>query len=473
MNITKTLLIAAPLLMLPQLANAAICQVDPAGAFGMPFATVDAALSGPCNTPGSIIEVYCPLGGCVHPGTTVSGLNDIYIVSAELWGFGSVTMTNSYSGNAVSIQNSTGIVFEGFDSYVANNRAIEIINSDATILGPVGLGRYSHTSANTGVFVGGDSDVDLHWVGFRFNKTGLELSGGAGPKGPKVLAEGVAALNNDVAVHSHGSNGPRLDIRGDSGPTLHNYVMRNHEGVIAEGNSLVEIDHTIFAGNLRLRPGSPAFPNLLEVANSASMALRNTLIYDNDAVPNPGVQLPWSAWSGITACGGSPCTNTNGRILQHDSMGGVTITASTIIDNQTDLVFNLLNTGSGQLLVDHTIMAHNWGKVFSMSTWWPSCPPATGVDSFFWDNRVDADPVACTPPGIGTWNPGAISAGYTPDTLFGYPTFTPSFMDLYWVTQLEPSAAPIPGGLYLGPAWTVDGATMEVGALDVGYHNPL
>ena len=39
-------LIAAPLLMLPQLASAAsVCHVDPTGTFGMPFADIDAALA--------------------------------------------------------------------------------------------------------------------------------------------------------------------------------------------------------------------------------------------------------------------------------------------------------------------------------------------------------------------------------------------------------------------------------------------
>ena len=108
MNIAKTLLIAAPLLMLPQLASAAgVCHVDPTGTFGMPFADIDAALAfGGCDAPGSVIEVYCPASGCVHPSVTISGLHDIHIVSAELWGHGAVHVINSYSSNAVSIDTS-------------------------------------------------------------------------------------------------------------------------------------------------------------------------------------------------------------------------------------------------------------------------------------------------------------------------------------------------------------------------------
>ncbi|KIG14617.1 hypothetical protein DB30_06496 [Enhygromyxa salina] len=461
--------------LIPGIANAAICQVDPAGAFGMPFATIDDAIAlGGCGAVGSIIEVYCPLGGCVHPSATIAGLNDITVLSAELWGNGPVSFNNSYSPNALMIHNSTQIVVEGFDHFNANGRAIEIINSDAFVVGHPGIGRYTRTSGTTGVYVEGGSNVDLLYVAFVWNKTGLELQGFAGPLGPRVNATSIVALNNDRAIVSDGASGPVLDIRSDYGLAMHNYIMRNDEGIIAKGNSNVTVDHTLFAGNLRLLPGAPISPALLEVDGNADMTVRNALIYDNDAKPNPGVQLPWSAWSSPTACGGGPCTNTNGKILQHQSGGVVKIIASTIIDNQTDLVFNVDAAGSGQLIVDHTILAHNWGKVFSMSTWWPGCPPVQGIDSFFWDNRVDADPLACMPPGMGTWNPAPISGAMTPDLVPGFPGIPAPFTDLYWVTSFAPTSPyPLPGGLYLGPAWGVDGATPDSNPLDVGYHNPL
>ncbi|EDM73697.1 hypothetical protein PPSIR1_13750 [Plesiocystis pacifica SIR-1] len=474
MKTIETLLITASVFLAPAIANAAVCQVDPSGSFGMPHATIDDAIAfGGCDAANSIIEVYCPAGGCTHPSATISGLSDITVVSAELWGHGPVQMTNSYSANALSIDASTGIVIEGFDLITANDRAIEIVDSEVVVLGLPGLGRYTQTSGTTGVYVEGNSQVELLYVGMTFSGTGLEVLTGGSAMAPQVAATGMVAMNNDRAAVVDGSPGPVLDIRSDYGLAVHNYVMRNDEGIYAGGESDVTIDHTLFAANLRLWPGSPLAPVLLEVDGHADMTLRNVLIYDNDAKPNPGVQVPWSMFRWPWSCGGSPCLNTPGKILEHGSSGMVEIVASTVIDNQTDLVFNISGSGSGQMIVDHTILAHNWGKVFSMSSF-SGCPPVQGVASYFWDNRVNAAPVGCPPPGIGIWDPAPISAGFTPDDVPGFPSIPAPFGDLYWVTSYEPMAPyALPAGLYAGPSWAVDGSTIDGDPLDVGYHNPL
>ncbi|EDM75121.1 hypothetical protein PPSIR1_34088 [Plesiocystis pacifica SIR-1] len=454
----------------PALAQAATCQVDPTGSFGMPHPSIDDALSsGGCDQPGSVIEVYCPAWGCSQGSTTIHGLDQIYVLSAELWGYGPATLTSSYSGAAVSIENSREILFEGFAQIAGEDVGVAVIDSRVIVIGSHAHGRYTDIGGHgAGIYAEGDSRLDLVWVAVTESGRGMSLQG-THSGAPHVLAEGFAATWNEVAVFSEGSPGPVLEVRSDFGPTMHNYIVSNVEGVELRGESDAVFDHTIVAGNLRMWPGSPTDPEVFNVQDHASLSLRNALIYDNDSVPNPGVLLPWSA------CGGGPsCHNTPGRILEHGSSKLVSLEASTIIDNQTDIVINLDGAGGGGIVVDHTVFANNWGKVFSTSSYYPGCPSIINHDSFLWDNRVGVDPSSCDP-GFGHgWDPHAMPGAVTPDAMLGFPHFMGPYADLYRVHVLEPSPSyALPANLYLGPDWSVDGATADADPLDVGYHNPL
>ena len=129
---------------------------------------------------------------------------------------------------------------------------------------------------------------------------------------------------------------------------VHNYIMQNDEGIHAKGDAKVEIEHTIFAGNLR-HPVMAMKPAVLKASEDSELVIRNCLFYDNDAYPNPGKQVEWSSWSPATCpgcCGGSSCVNSAGRILTHETSVHVMIEASSFIDNQCDLVFHVENTGT-------------------------------------------------------------------------------------------------------------------------------
>jgi hypothetical protein len=152
--------------------------------------------------------------------------------------------------------------------------------------------------------------------------------------------------------------------------------------------------------------------------------------------------------------------------------------ASTVINNGTDIVFAI--EGSGQLTLDHTLVAGNWGKVLSMSSYYVAtgaCPPVTPIASNFRKNRLNADPAVCLPPVSAStlslsWNPNVTVSAATPRTLAAYPDVVAPWTDLYLIRRRQPIPYALPAGLYVGRPWSVDGVNADTGRLDVGYHNP-
>jgi hypothetical protein len=468
---------------LPRAALAATCTVDPTGSSGLPgtFTSVNAALFGGCGSPGSVVEIWCPVAGCTDSDLLISGLTDVTIRSLEAGGgSGPVTLAAVGAPQAVRVTGSTNIRFEGISRYESPHTGVQIEDSEVTLLGPsTGAAtaiaqRYAAISGSVqGMLVWGDSKVTARWVGWADSQTGLRMV--ETPSGePVVSASGVAFLDNGLAADVAGppggcpaaSPGTVLDIRSDFETAWLNYVMGNVEGFRLRGRAQLAIDHTVLANNLvQMGPGGTN-PVLFEVLDSSRLEARNVLVFDNDMLP--GLTLAFA--------GGF---NVAGIILQHLSCAESIFTASTVVNNASDLVFGI--DGSGRLTLDHTVVAGNWGKVLSMSSWYVShgntCPPVDPIAAHFWGNRIDADPAVCLPPPAAglrtTWNPRVKTSLATPRELAAYPDVVAPWTDLYLIRRRQPVPYALPAALYVDRLWSVNGKSPDLVRLDVGYHNPL
>ncbi|MFN3200614.1 MAG: hypothetical protein ACE366_19600 [Bradymonadia bacterium] len=476
--ILKPLATAAVLSFAAASADAATCFVDPTGTSGIAgaYASTQAALAGTCNTPGSVIELWCPAGGCADGSVSISGLSDITIRSQELAGSsGPVGFSASAAGPAVHVSKSFNIRFEGFDHYYSNSWAVAVEDSDVFFEGPGSLPspRYSDVHGARGMRVDGASHVQLSWVGFSHNRVGLAMQSNLNGS-PFVTGEGLAFVGNELAADLVGGDplcstvgdGPSLTIGGDYGVSWLNYVMGNTAGFQLRGSADLRMDHTLLANNLNRALSMGGNPHLISLNDASSFEGRNLLVYDNDS--HGGLTGPYA--------GG---VNTAGVILNHSSCGKAALVASTIINNATDLVFNIESASSGDLALDHVVTHGNWGKLLSMSSWYTShgsaCPPLVMNDTASWGDRVIADPATCTPPTLTTtWDPVPTVAFFTPRTVRGYPNLNRPRRNLYLINRRQPSFTGAgPAGLFHSRPWSVDGVNNDADArLDMGYHNP-
>jgi hypothetical protein len=287
---------------------------------------------------------------------------------------------------------------------------------------------------------------------------------------PFVQITGAAFLRNDIAARITGPQSncagvlpppATLELRGDTTAWL-NYVFENHEGFDLFGRSVLRIDHGVLANNLDQVIGPFNNAYLFHVANASWVEVRNALIYDNDATPN---LTPPYAGGGM---------NTASIIYSSTSCAQSSFTAATIVNNAADLIFNI--GGTGLLALDHVAIAGNYAKVLSMSGYYVhhgnTCPPLALTGVTVWNNKTIADPVACLPPSLISWNPNAVPNN-PPRTLASYPAIDPPLTANHLINRLEPTMTPPPAGLFGGRPWSVDGITSEdTVRLDVGYHNP-
>ncbi|MEZ4360097.1 MAG: hypothetical protein R3B48_07950 [Kofleriaceae bacterium] len=453
---------------------AADCTVDPGGALGLPggYPTINAALADPACLSAGVINVVCQPAGCTDTNVLINGLSNVTIRALEVPGVNGPAVLIGTGGNpAVVITNSSEIAIEGFSSILGPPFAVWIDASKVNLVGPTvgGVARYLDLTSpgGTAMKVNGDSQVDVTQVGFHASTTGLELTA-AGGLGPSVTARAVAFLDNGQAVDMvgpAGGCGPSpatvLNVDGDGGGAWLNYVMRNVNGFRLRGRSSVQLDHTVLASNLYTM-AAPGNETLFAVRDASRLEARNALIYDNDA--HPGLTGPFA--------GGF---NTGSVLLDHTSCDQSSFIASTVINNAADITFGV--GGSGRLVLDHTLVAGNWGKTLSMSSYYVAhgntCPPLSLTAAAVWGNKLIADPVACLPPPlIVGWNPNPIVSASTPRTIVGYPTVPAPWTDLYLINHLEPFVYALPVGLFLGRPWSVDALHDDVADLDVGYHNP-
>jgi hypothetical protein len=461
----------------------AACVVDPTqtSPYFPSYMSVNQALADPaCSAPGSLIEIWCPAGGCTDSKVVVNGLSDITIRSMELTvGAGAVTFSGVGPDPALEVQSATGIVIEGISVFTAAQRAVGVLDSTVTFigLGALATPRYGQVLGGlTGMVVAGFSSVDLSWMGFTGALTGLRLDSPGGVP-PSVHATGVAFQDNELAVDVIGpplgcpppggtALPALLEIRSDFDVAWLNYVMHNVEGFHLSGRADLRIDHTVLATNLYQMAAGGFNPLLFSVSDSSRLEARNILAYDNDMTP---------AFTGPYAGG----VNTAGYILLHQSCDESIFRASTVVNNAADIVFGV--DGSGRVTLDHTLAAGNWGKVLSMSSWYVAhgftCPPVSAIAANFKGNRINADPAACLPPAPmlnTTWNPRVTLPPLPPPRyLFTYPDIPAPRTDLYFIRKRSPLPTPLPPDLYLGRQWTVDGIHPDTNKLDVGYHNPF
>jgi hypothetical protein len=455
-------------------ASAATCVVDVGGALGIAgaFASTNAAL-GACNSPGDVIEIQCPIGGCTDTNVAIAARTGLTLRSSELDGIGGpVALLGVNNQPALQVTNNSSVTVSGIASYSAQQVAVWVNNSEVDFLTVAAASpppaRYATFSApNIALLVEGSSNVELAQVGFNDSATGIVMT--TSPAGaPYVKASGAAFLRNRLAARVTGpmagclASGPKatLELRGDTTAWL-NYVLDNNEGFHLRGRAALLLDHGVLASNLdQAGPFNNAY--LFHLQHSSYVDVRNALIYDNDA--RPGLTGPFAG--GI---------NTASIIYSSTSCAASSVTASTVVDNAADLMFNI--GGAGLLTLDHVAISGNWGKVLSMSGYYVAhtntCPPLTLTGTTVWNNAVVADPIQCLPPAVLVWDPQAIPVN-PPRTLANYPTIDPPPAAIYPITAFEPTTVALfPAGLFDGRPWSVDNATPDDdGVLDVGYHNP-
>jgi len=410
----------------------------------------------------------------------------------ELTGTGGpVNLTPTTDPWALKIERSARSNFEGFNAITSDTDAVLIDKSNRIIFsGPSTLAtpRYTIVSAgDTAVHIRSKSRVTLGAIAMSDSGIGLSLENDGGRR-PRVVAEGVAFTNNEIAGKLTGGRtyckpkkGPSLDILGDFNLSWLNYVMNNVEGFLLSGSAILNIDHTVMGGNLHRVPSYRSTGYLFELNEASRLVGRNLAVYNNDMDPNAGISTAWSTCVG-------PCINTPGKILHHETCDEAIFESSSFVDNQTDLVFHLdyaSGAGSGRLTLDHVMVANSWGKVLSESSFFSTstgCAAVNSIDSYLWDNRVDVDPASCMPADLtNTWDPLVVSTG-APASLSSLPDIPTPLTSLYLMTSLEPTPGyPHQPDLYKPTStrnWTVDGTTIDdlseaVPALDVGYHNPM
>ena len=267
-------------------------------------------------------------------------------------------------------------------------------------------------------------------------------------------------------------------IMSDFQSAVHNYLYGNCEGLWIGDTFNVEMDHVIITANLRGCPSHVGQPKLFFTDGNSDLTLRNAPICDNDSIANPGVQQPCSA------SGTCPGPNNPGTIFHHNSMGKVEVVASTVIDNQMDLVVSWPNVASaGTVMLHQTYFANNWGKVLSATVFSPSssgmCPPLVVEGSVVHGNFMVyggyGSSSNCPRPFIN----GDLQANSTsvPTSMFvNYPHLEPVKYDIYKLNVVfePPSSLPLPAGLFTVFDWSVDTKHAdELAPTDVGYHNPM
>jgi hypothetical protein len=434
------------------------CEVDPTGQFGYPYATIEDALANDCDAPGSVIEVYCPEQGCEHPGVALDRLSDLELRSAEDGvKYGPVRLVDPKRAYLVHVRDSSDIRFIGFSGYEGEISGFEIESSSVLVEGPgKSFGpRYADVSGiEVAVMVRGASEVTLQWVGAWKSGTGIEMH--SDPSGvPRVTARGLMLLGNDRAARLY--DGPVLDIDSDFDAAWLNYVVDNDQGFLLYGDSRLEIDHSVLSGNLRSAPVQ--HPAVFEIRDTSTLVGRNLLVTDNDTRANPGVATPYP-----------PGGNTPGHILNHYSSGEASFLASSFVDNESDLVFEMVAGLSGPLTLQHSVLANNLGKVISASGFFPGCPTTTHSKSVFWANFNHMNPVACF--GGIVQDPGSVPSAGIVDIVSAFPLLTPPLPDLYLLDAFEAGSLSAPADLFPVGKWGVD-LNADTGDLDVGFHDPL
>jgi hypothetical protein len=467
----RTILILGALAAATAPSHAATCIVDVGGALGIPgaFASTNAALAVCNNSPGGdVIEIHCPTAGCTDTNVAVLARTGLTIRAAVPGGPVSLLGVNNQP--ALQITNNSSVVVSGIAAYSAPQIAVWISNSNVDFLATcpdLAVCAYRTFSApNIGLLVDGASVVELAQPGFNDAAIGISMTTTAAGA-PHVVASGAAFTRNRIAASIAGPQAgcnsatkATLELRGDSTAWL-NYVLDNNEGFHLRGRSALIVDHAVLANNLD-QPGPFNNAYLFALADSSYVEVRNALIYDNDA--RPGLTGPFA--------GGN---NTASIIYSSTSCARSTFTATSVINNAADLVFNI--GGAGLLTLDHVAISGNWGKVLSMSGYFVAhmgaCPPLTLIGATVWNNARTADPIACLPAALITWNPNAVAVS-PPRTLASYPAIDPPPAAIYPIKVFEPlAAAPLPPGLFDARPWSVDNATLDDdGVLDVGYHNP-
>ncbi len=339
-------------LLVPAVGSAAVCVVDPAGAYSGPLPTYSAtnsAVAGACDGTDSfdVVYLYCPpmTGPCTHqPFALLGRTNTTYLVAV-----GDPSTVSGTTG-AITIRGSADVRLLGrMDATTVFGAAVAIDDSRVMIRGVSGW-RHSVFSSSLGraLHVRGASKVSAEVVRLTASQLGLRVESSVSGHPSMELREAMLDDNAAAGEVTGGTGqcgapgaGPRVSFRigRNDQPS---YVERNRLGFTVSRSARLTLSDVIMLRNLWAPIASS--DALVRAEDAALVTMSNVLAYDNDIDANPAVDLGHltpTDWNGY-----------QGHLISAEDCASIDVDGSTFAQNQLECTLQVASAAAQVSFID-------------------------------------------------------------------------------------------------------------------------